>query len=179
MRRIMGVAVLLASLPALADDFEREGMGDKRTAKDALEGKPPPALEAKDWLNTDGQPLKLADLRGKVVVLDFWGVWCAPCREAMPKMRKLYDEHRRDGLVIIGVHTTRVGEKMAEYVKTEKLPWPVCIDVDGKSVKAYLVDSYPDYYLIDRAGNLRVADLANRDLERAVRILLKERATGR
>lgn len=53
------------------DDFAREG---KRQAKDLLEGKAPPSLQVSDWMNTDG-PLDLASLRGKVVVLDFWGTW--------------------------------------------------------------------------------------------------------
>lgn len=170
------LVVGLVSRAADPEDFKREGTGEAREKKNALEGKTPPALAVKEWMNTEGKELKLEDLKGKVVVLDFWGVWCGPCRAAMPKLRKLYEEHKADGLVILGVHTTRVGEKMAEYVTKEKLPWPVAIDIDGKTVRAFLVDSYPDYYLIDRSGKLRVADLANADLERAVKVLLKEKA---
>lgn len=54
------------------------------------------------------------------------------------------------------------------------LTWPVALDAEGETVKAFAVDSYPDYYLIDRRGNLRVADLANSELDRAVEILLNE-----
>src|SRR5262245_58298690 len=125
-------------------------------------------------MNTDDKPIDLKDLKGKVVVLDFWGVWCGPCRAAMPKLKQLYSQHKDDGLVIIGVHTTRQGERMANYAKEQKLPWPVAVDVQGKTVKAFHVDSSPDYYLIDRSGKLRVADLVNSDLERVVKILLKE-----
>jgi thiol-disulfide isomerase/thioredoxin len=174
-------ALVLAALLAPArgapdDDFKREGDGEKRKAKDALENKTPPTLQVKDWMNTDGKNLTLADLKGKVVVLDFWGVWCPPCIKAIPKLKELYAQHHKDGLVIIGVHTVRDGEKMADFVKKEGLPYPVAIDVDGMTVKSFLVDSYPDYYLIDRAGKLRVADLANADLERALGVLLKEKA---
>jgi thiol-disulfide isomerase/thioredoxin len=130
----------------------------------------------KDWLNTDGKALKLEDLKGKVVVLDFWGTWCPPCRAAMPHLKELYHKHKDDGLVVIGIHTTNGGEKMEAFVKEQKLDWPIALDVDAKTVKAFHVDSYPDYYLIDRAGNLRVADLVNGDLDRAVGILLKEKA---
>lgn len=63
---------------------------------------------------------------------------------------------------------------MAEFAKTNEIPYPIAIDVEGKTVGAFAVDSFPDYYLIDRAGNLRVADLANADLERAVQVLLAE-----
>ena len=69
------LALVAATALAQGDDFPREGTGDKRAAKDALEGKAPPALQVKGWLNTDGKELKLADLHGKVVLLDFWGVW--------------------------------------------------------------------------------------------------------
>lgn len=168
------LTLILSSL-SLADDFQREGAKEKRKGKDALEGKAPPPLEVEQWLNTDGKVLKLADLKGKVIVLDFWGTWCPPCRAAMPHLKELYDKHKKDGLVIIGVHTTNGADKMTDYVKKEELPWPICADVNRQTVKAFLVDSYPDYYLIDRQGNLRVADLANKNLDKAIDILLKEK----
>ena len=57
------------------DGFPREGEPAQRVKKDALEGKAPPALEVRNWLNTEGKALSFADLRGKVVLIDFWGVW--------------------------------------------------------------------------------------------------------
>ena len=73
---VLSSMALLAG-PALADqpadDFGREDKN--REAKDLLEGQAPPPLIAEGWLNTGGQPLRLEDLRGKVVVLDFWGTW--------------------------------------------------------------------------------------------------------
>jgi thiol-disulfide isomerase/thioredoxin len=174
---IAGLSLLFLSVASAgdADDFKREGAPGDRTQKDALEKKEPPALEVKDWLNTDGKELKLSDLRGKVIVMDFWGVWCPPCRAAMPHLKELLQKHKDEGLVIIGVHTTNQGDRMAEFVKEQGISWPVAVDIDGKTVKAFRVDSFPDYYLIDRAGKLRVADLANADLDRAVQILLKEK----
>ena len=65
------LVALAASALASGDDFRREGTN--RQAKDALEGKAPPALKVSDWMNTDGKPLDLKSLRGKVVVIDFWG----------------------------------------------------------------------------------------------------------
>jgi thiol-disulfide isomerase/thioredoxin len=179
MRRIVIASLVLVFLSSAwadeADDFKREGTPAQRAQKDALENKSPPALEVKDWLNTDGKELKLDDLRGKVVVLDFWGVWCPPCRAAIPHLKEMYEKHKGDGLVIIGVHTTNQGEKMIDFVKQQGITWPVAVDVDRKTVGAFHVDSFPDYYLIDRAGKLRVADLANADLGRAVQVLLKEK----
>lgn len=162
-----------------ADEFQRErregeAYKERNEAKDALEGKESPALAVSNWLNTDGKELKLAELKGRVVVLDFWGVWCGPCRAAMPHLKELYEKHKDDGLVVIGVHTKNQGEKMADYVREADLTWPIAWDTDGETVKAFAVDSYPDYYVIDRSGNLRFADLANGELDRAVEFLLKE-----
>ncbi len=64
---------------------------------------------------------------------------------------------------------------MADYAKSAGIDYPIAIDVDSATTTAFGVDSYPDYYVIDRAGNLRVADLANADLERTVEALLKEK----
>ncbi len=80
------------------------------------------------------------------------------------------------GLVIIGVHTSKGGDKMMEMAKSSAIPYPLAIDANNVTKTAFAVDSYPDYYLIDRAGNLRVADLSNGDLERAVKVLLAEKA---
>ena len=94
----------------------------------------------------------------------------------MPHMIKLHQRLKDQGLVLLGIHTTGSGNKMASWAKENGVNFPIAIDKNNKTTKAYRVDSYPDYYLIDRTGKLRVADLANRDLERAVKILLAEKA---
>ena len=73
----VALATLLLMAPAFAkDDFKREGSAAQRAKKDPLEGKIAPSLVVKDWMNTEtGKALKLSKLKGKVVVLDFWGVW--------------------------------------------------------------------------------------------------------
>lgn len=64
---------------------------------------------------------------------------------------------------------------MPDFVKKEKIPYPVAIDTEGKTVDAFEVDSLPDYYVIDRSGKLRVADLANAELDRVIELLLAEK----
>ena len=168
-------ALLMVAPAGWGDDFKREPAG--REAKDKLEGKAPPGLVVASWVNAPDKEGKLEDLKGKVVLLDFWGTWCGPCVAAMPHLKELHKKYKDQGLVIIGVHTTNGGEKMAEFVKKESIPWAVALDVDDKTVKAFAVDSYPDYYLIDRSGKLRVADLANDEVDRVVEVLLKEPAS--
>ena len=77
--------------------------------------------------------------------------------------------------MIIGVHTKNASDKMADFVKQQGIDYPVAVDSEGKTKTAFRVDSYPDYYLIDKSGKLRVADLANRDLDRAIKVLLAEK----
>ena len=65
---------------------------------------------------------------------------------------------------------------MPDFISEQEISCPVAIDTIGETVKAFHVDSYPDYYIIDRSGDLRVADLANSELERVIMILLDEKA---
>lgn len=92
----------------------------------------------------------------------------------MPKLNELHATYEDQGLVLIGVHTTRGGETMAAFVDKVGIKYPVAIDIGSKTVGAFGVNGYPDYYVIDRAGNMRVADLANDDVERTIKILLTE-----
>ncbi|HZN41647.1 MAG TPA: hypothetical protein VFD82_22780 [Planctomycetota bacterium] len=70
---LAGIAASQGDTPK--DGFPREGSPAQRVKKDALENKAPPTLEVRDWLNTGGKALSLAELRGNVVLIDFWGVW--------------------------------------------------------------------------------------------------------
>ena len=93
----------------------------------------------------------------------------------MPGLKDLAARYGDQGLVLIGVHSANGGEKMASFVKEQGIDYPVAIDRAGKpTVSAFAVDSFPDYYIVDRAGNVRVADLPNRALEATVQALLAE-----
>ena len=94
----------------------------------------------------------------------------------MPHLLELAAKHKDQGLVVIGVHTTNKGNEVAAFVADQKIAYPVAIDVDNQTTSAFAVDSYPDCYLIDRAGNLRVADLQNAHVDAAIATLLAEPA---
>ena len=151
-----------------------EGDAEKRLRLAQLHGASvPPDLAVEDWLNS--KPMQLEDLKGKVVLLDFWATWCGPCIDSIPKTNQLWKKYKDHGFVIIGVCATKGGENMASVVREHGIRYPVAVDVQAGTAQAYKVNGLPDYYLIDRAGRLRIADCANGSLEKAVQYLLKEK----
>ena len=150
----------------------REGDDTVRARLKGLEGKAPPALTVANWINS--KPQKFSDLKGKVVLLDFWATWCGPCIKAIPHTNELAAKYKDKGLVIIGVCHPQGADKMAATVKEHKIEYPVAADTTGKTNEAYKVNGYPDYYFIDRAGNLRIADCSNGKVDEAIEALLAE-----
>ncbi len=141
-----------------------------------LEGKPAPELAG--VVGWKGTPVKLADLRGKYVLLEFTGHWCGPCMQSMPEMFELHERFKDKGLVIIGVHVdidgevdtaAKLDEKLAPHRKNiwkgKDIPFPVAL-VSGKEVadgeqrsrglaaQQYGVTGYPTTVLIDREGKV-------------------------
>lgn len=105
--------------------------------------------------------LKLSDLRGKVVLLDFWATWCGPCRAGIPHLNELYGEHREDGLEIVGISVDRGGrglsgqETVRGFLKKTRMDYPIVM-ADARTVSAYGgIRSIPTAFLIDREGRLR------------------------
>jgi thiol-disulfide isomerase/thioredoxin len=136
-----------------------------------LQGLPAPELnDIVAWKNS--KPLKLSDLRGKCVLLDFWGHWCNPCVQGMPGIFRWHDQLAKEGLVVIGIHVEYVKDRPVDSVQRldEKLvstrkniwhgrdiPYAVAIARPVKPcpvVEAYGINGFPSLLLIDRRGNL-------------------------
>ncbi|CAN5596127.1 hypothetical protein BH10CHL1_BH10CHL1_25200 [soil metagenome] len=123
---------------------------------------PAPELNNKVWLNSE--PLKLADLRGKVVMVEFWTFACINCQHVTPSLKALYAKYADKGFVIIGVHSPEFGyEKELKNVQAAisevGIKYPVAIDNNYATWNAYNNRYWPARYLIDKAGNVRLLQI--------------------
>jgi internalin A len=159
------------------DDFLRKGEIDTRPDKDKLEDTQAPQLNVIKWYNQDEPDLKLADLEGKVIIVFFWDAADSKGIEYLPKLKQLMDAN--DELAVLAIHGTEGAENAEMYVSPLLMPWPIGIDDADKTKSAWKVDSYPSFYLVDRQGKLRFADLYPEQLEAAVKLLIEEAVTSR
>jgi cytochrome c biogenesis protein CcdA/thiol-disulfide isomerase/thioredoxin len=151
-------------------------------------GRAPDFVGTQKWFNTpDGRPLSLASLRGHVVLVDFWTYTCINCIRTFPFLKALDAKYRKDGLVIVGVHTPEFSfEHNADNVRVSieqnGLKYPVAQDNDYATWNAYGNQYWPADYLIDAEGNVRHTHYDEGDYpesEAAVRSLLAQADAGR
>jgi thiol-disulfide isomerase/thioredoxin len=103
----------------------------------------------------EGEEVSLASLKGKVVLLDFWATWCAPCRESIPHLVNLRKEFGEKGLVILGMSADKgEGDVVRRFVKSMDIPYPVVITPD-EVLRSYGVTALPTTVFIDRKGRIR------------------------
>jgi thiol-disulfide isomerase/thioredoxin len=104
-----------------------------------------------------GDSASTSALAGKVVLLNIWATWCAPCRDEIPYLQSLYERHRGEGLEIVGVSVDARGQEPAiqEFAKRFRMTYPIWRDPDERVQSLYLALGVPSTYLIDRAGILR------------------------
>jgi len=132
----------------------------------ARPNRPPGSTPAPDFTlaTTTGELVSMSDLRGKVILLNFWGTWCGPCRMELPDFVKLYDKYNKDGLEIVGI-TIRRGESIKDVAKFQDqwgLNYLLLNDIKGNEVSevtmAYsqaigqMINGIPTTLVIDREG---------------------------
>jgi thiol-disulfide isomerase/thioredoxin len=112
-----------------------------------------PGTESFDFTKTDlnGQPLSLSSLRGKYVLLDFWGSWCVPCRKGNPHLKELYFQYKDKGFDIIGIAAdNNTKDAWLKAIEKDQLPWHHILIDDLEAI--YNITSYPTKILIDKRG---------------------------
>ncbi|MGA0609430.1 TlpA family protein disulfide reductase [Caldimonas sp. KR1-144] len=111
---------------------------------------PTPATELPGW--DGGAPLRLAELRGQVVVLNFWASWCEPCRSELPSLELLDERHGRDGLRVIAVNYRETDGTLKRFLSQWPLSLPIVRDADGAAARAWQVRVFPTTAVVARDG---------------------------
>ena len=126
-----------------------------------------------------GATVSLAPLRGRVVYVDFWASWCAPCRRSFPWMNALQARYGGDGLSIVGINVDKRREDAERFLRDTPASFTVVYDAKGATPAAYDVKGMPSAYLVDRKGNVVAIeegfhDERRDDVEAQIRALLAQ-----
>jgi peroxiredoxin len=107
--------------------------------------------------NLNGQTESLADYQNIVVLVNHWATWCPPCKAEMPTLAAYFNEHRSQGFTIIAIEAGDPAEVVLPFVQSYRLDFPIWLDPDGASLRAFGNRSLPNSYVIDRTGTVRYA----------------------
>jgi thiol-disulfide isomerase/thioredoxin len=140
-------------------------------------GKAAPPIEGQD---VDGKTVRLADLKGKVVLVDFWATWCPPCLAAVPELKEVASKYRDKGFVILGVNldaqrkdvgsVEKASPVVRRFLLAAHIAWPNVLvgDAANDPTKAYDVDEIPARFLVDREGKIVDVEQTGEELDKAI-----------
>ncbi|GJL59548.1 MAG: hypothetical protein NPIRA03_24050 [Nitrospirales bacterium] len=141
---------------------------------------PAPDIISPIWINSE--PLKMEDLRGKVVMVEFWTFGCWNCRNIEPYVKEWHDQYAKQGLVVIAVHSPEFKyeydvKKVKEYVQKHHISYAVPIDNEFLNWRLYRNRYWPTRYLIDKKGNIqytKIGEGSYEETEKTIQQLLAE-----
>lgn len=174
---VVGIVIVAASIVAtgfterLLSPFRTERVYESSASAPAA-----PELATGNWINSE--PLKLKDLRGRVVLIEFWTFGCYNCRNTLPFVKRWDDRYREKGLTVIGVHSPELdNERKVENLRREVtslgIRYPVVTDNDYQTWQAYNVEAWPTTFLLDKQGRIRWMHVGEGDYDEAERMIQK------
>ena len=173
---VVGLVIVGASI--YATGYTRRLLGPFRTffGNAGPASATAPELSPGDWINSE--PLTLKDLRGRVVLIDFWTFGCYNCRNTLPFIKGWHDRYHDKGLTVVGVHSPEFDyERKVENLRSEVaslgINYPVVSDNDYKTWDAYNVAAWPTVFLIDKQGRIRWMHVGEGNYDEAERLIQK------
>ena len=139
------------------------------------------AEAAKDFTlkSRDGKNLRLAEMRGQVVMLNFWASWCGPCRQEMPILEQLNNKYKKLGFTVWGVNVDEDPALAEKLLKETNVTFPILLDSKSTVSELYGVDAMPTTVMVDRDGNVRFRHRSYKpgtevEYENQIKALVKE-----
>lgn len=147
-------------------------------APENLVGKAAPTFALKNV--TSGETVSLEALKGKIVVLDFWATWCAPCKEAIPHVAEIWRLYKDQNAFTISIDLREDEDAVRKFAQSNQMNWIVVIDRDGSTAQKYDVTAIPTLFIIDQHGTVRYAHVGffkelGDELRKRIGDLLKEK----
>jgi peroxiredoxin len=141
--RVKWLSILIAALPMLPGA--------------ALAGNIAPGAVAPNFVlnSSTGKPIALADLKGQVVLINFWASWCGPCRQEMPILDQLYRSYQPAGFTLLGVNVEPNASDARKFLKDTPVTFPILFDPTSSVSKLYQVSGMPSTIIVDRDGKIR------------------------
>ncbi len=174
-RAAIAAAVLIVlGGAAFAVERARGGSGDGNSGLVSVAGTPAPTAQSEAGLGAldenapaigkpapdfalpdpSGRVVKLSDLRGQVVWVNFWATWCVPCKRELPDIQRLYDEKHDQGLEVLEVNWQEDGATASDFFEAHGLTLPILLDRNGQVFRQYKLQGLPDSFFIDRNGSI-------------------------
>ena len=152
--------VMLVVIQGCANNTPDRGAG---TGAQAVELEPAPTVGrmAPDFIlkDLDGNSVRLSDLRGKVVFINFWATWCPPCRAEMPEIEAVHQEYKDKGVVVLGVDISEPASTVRQYIQKGGFSWTIVLDSTGEVARNYQIAAIPTSFFIDGEGIIRAVNI--------------------
>ena len=175
-RAAAGIAGLIGSIVTAAGLLALPGLVSPSRASDVATPAPAFALERRG-----GGKVALADLKGQVVLINFWATWCGPCRKEMPLLDQLQKKYAPLGFTLLGVNVEEDGRLFDAFLKDVPVSFPILLDPANGVSKLYNVEAMPSTVIVDRKGNVRYVHQGyqpgdEQKYQDMIRALVRERA---
>lgn len=180
-RFLLGLTAFILFGCALGNDMRQQTISSMPMVASLPDLGPAPELTNDVWLNVDS-PLRLADLRGKVVIVEMWTFGCINCQNVMPSLKEWHSKYKDQGLVIIGNHFPEFSYEadlanLEDAIARNDIQYAIVQDNDGATWRAYKNHYWPALYLIDKQGHIRYVHIGEgryKETEENIKILLEE-----